>query len=121
MMSESIQVPEGYKKTEVGIIPEEWEVEELGNVCNFYDHLRVPIKKADRMKRCGSYPYYGAQSIIDWIDGYLFDGNYLLIAEDGENLKSKVLPIAYQVSGKFWVNNHAHIIKPKDCLLYTSD
>jgi type I restriction enzyme S subunit len=57
------------------------------------------------------YPYYGASGIIDYIDDYIFDGKYLLIAEDGENLNSRKMPIAFFASGKFWVNNHAHIIK----------
>jgi type I restriction enzyme S subunit len=74
--------------------------------------MRIPVKKQDRIKRNGIYPYYGAQGIIDWIDDYIFDGDFILLAEDGANLTSRRLPIANKVSGKFWVNNHAHILKP---------
>lgn len=87
----------------------DWEYYSLGDLVDNFDSLRVPIKEADRKK--GQYPYYGASGIIDMVDGYLFDGNYLLIAEDGENLKSRKTPIAFIASGKFWVNNHAHIVR----------
>jgi type I restriction enzyme S subunit len=60
----------------------------------------------------GMYPYYGASGIIDSVDSYLFDGNFLLIAEDGANLLSRATPIAFQATGKFWVNNHAHVLTP---------
>jgi type I restriction enzyme S subunit len=100
-----------FKDTEIGRIPKEWEVAKLGRICEFLDHLRVPIKEQDRAKRKGPYPYYGAQGVIDWIDDYIFDGEYILLAEDGENLRSRKLPIAFKVSGKFWVNNHAHVLK----------
>src|SRR5690606_8958797 len=59
------------------------------------------------------FPYYGASGIIDYVDDYLFDGEYVLISEDGENLKSRKTPIAFKASGKFWVNNHAHIVQGK--------
>ncbi len=75
-----------------------------------YDKKRVPLSGAQREKRKGNYRYYGAQGIIDYIDDFIFDGTYLLIAEDGENLKSKKQNIAQVVNGQFWVNNHAHIV-----------
>ena len=75
-----------------------------------YDKKRVPLSGSQREKKKGDYPYYGAQGIIDYIDDYLFNGTFLLIAEDGENLKSKKKNIAQVVNGKFWVNNHAHIV-----------
>ena len=75
-----------------------------------YDKKRVPLSGAQREKRKGNYRYYGAQGVIDYIDDFIFDGTYLLIAEDGENLKSKKQNIARVVNGKFWVNNHAHIV-----------
>lgn len=75
-----------------------------------YDKKRVPISGAQREKRKGDYRYYGAQGVIDYIDDYIFDGTFLLIAEDGENLKSKKQNIAQVVNGQFWVNNHAHIV-----------
>ena len=75
-----------------------------------YDKKRIPLSSAQREKRKGNYRYYGAQGVIDYIDDYIFDGTFLLIAEDGENLKSKKQNIAQVVNGQFWVNNHAHIV-----------
>ena len=79
-----------------------------------YDKKRVPLSSMERAKRQGRYRYYGAQGIIDYIDDYLFDGTYMLIAEDGENLKSNKQKIAQIVTGQFWVNNHAHIIQTNE-------
>ena len=76
-----------------------------------FDKKRVPLSGAQREKRQGKYRYYGAQGVIDYIDDFIFDGTYLLIAEDGENLKSKKQNIAQVVNGQFWVNNHAHIVQ----------
>ncbi|MCR4936186.1 MAG: restriction endonuclease subunit S [Oscillospiraceae bacterium] len=86
----------------------------LGDVTINHDRIRVPLSSMERAKRKGQYRYYGAQGIIDYIDDYLFDGNYMLIAEDGENLKSNKQNIAQIVSGQFWVNNHAHIIQTNE-------
>ena len=86
-----------------------WELHPLGELSENFDARRIPVKEADRIK--GPYPYYGASGIIDMVDGHLFDGEYLLIAEDGENLRSRKTPIAFMAEGKFWVNNHAHIIR----------
>ena len=88
-----------------------WKTYKLGEVVNILDYRRVPLSSRQRELRHGKYPYYGAQGIIDYIDDYLFDGTYLLVAEDGENLKSKKQNIAQLVSGKYWVNNHAHIME----------
>ena len=76
-----------------------------------FDKKRVPLSGTQRQKRQGKYRYYGAQGVIDYIDDFIFDGTYLLIAEDGENLKSKKQNIAQVVDGQFWVNNHAHIVR----------
>ena len=76
-----------------------------------FDKERIPLSSSERESKKGKYPYYGAQGIIDHVDEYIFDGEYLLIAEDGENLNSRSQPIANVVLGKFWVNNHAHIVK----------
>jgi predicted nucleotidyltransferase len=73
------------------------------------DGRRVPVKELDR--KPGPYPYYGASGIVDRVDGYLFDGEYLLVGEDGENLRTRQTPIAFLAKGKFWVNNHAHIVR----------
>ena len=88
---------------------EEWKEYKLGDVVNVLDYKRVPLSSKERSLHQGIYPYYGAQGIIDYVDDYIFDGTYLLIAEDGENLKSKKQNIAQLATGKYWVNNHAHI------------
>ena len=102
---------ESRKQTEIGEIPESWEVVRLKKLCECLDSKRVPIKQSDRNERKGEVPYYGASGQIDWIDDYLFDEPLLLIAEDGENLISRKLPIAYSIEGKSWVNNHAHVLR----------
>ena len=73
------------------------------------DKKRVPITSGDR--KSGKYPYYGASGIVDYVNDYIFDETLLLISEDGANLKDRVTPIAFQASGKFWVNNHAHVLR----------
>lgn len=79
-----------------------------------HDKKRIPLSSIERKKRQGNYRYYGAQGVIDHINDYIFDGEFVLLAEDGENLKSKKQNIAQYVTGKFWVNNHAHIITTTD-------
>jgi type I restriction enzyme S subunit len=86
-----------------------WRERCLGEVTDNFDSSRVPVNEPDR--RPGPYPYYGASGVVDHVDGYLFDGEYLLIAEDGENLRTRNTPIAFLARGKFWVNNHAHIVR----------
>ena len=83
----------------------------LENCCEILDSMRVPITAKDRTE--GPYPYYGANGIQDYVADYIFDDELVLIAEDGGNFGSKTRPIAYRVSGKCWVNNHAHVLKPK--------
>ena len=90
---------------------EEWKEYKLGEVVNILDYKRVPLSSKERSTRKGIYPYYGAQGIIDYIDDFIFNGTYLLIAEDGENLKSQKQNIAQLATGKYWVNNHAHIVE----------
>lgn len=92
----------------------EWPRRPLDELLDLHDSRRVPLSSAERSGRSGPYPYYGAQGVIDHIDDYIFDGRYILIPEDGENLRSRKLPIAYFAEGKFWVNNHAHIVTAKD-------
>jgi type I restriction enzyme, S subunit len=91
----------------------EWETVQLGDIIELFDSQRVPLNSRERRERQGDFPYYGAQGIIDYIDDYIFDGRYILVAEDGENLNSKKLPLALFANGKFWVNNHAHILRGK--------
>lgn len=94
----------------------EWPTTALGEVVDIYDHQRVPLSSAQRAMRRGRYPYYGAQGVIDYIDDFIFDGRFILIPEDGENLRSRKLPVAYFADGQFWVNNHAHIVRAKPTL-----
>lgn len=85
----------------------------LGDLIINHDSRRIPLSSKQRENIEKKYPYYGAQGIIDYVDDYLFDGEYLLIAEDGENLRSRKKPIASIIKGKFWVNNHAHVVTAK--------
>mgnify|MGYP004455101115 CR=1 FL=1 len=82
--------------------------------CEILDSQRIPITSKDRIE--GPYPYYGANGIQDYVNDYIFDDELVLLAEDGGNFGSKERPIAYRVSGKCWVNNHAHVLKPKSDL-----
>ena len=86
----------------------------LVNFINLYDHLRKPLNTMDRQNLNKIYPYYGAQGIVDYVDNYIFDGNYILLAEDGNNLSTLNEPIVNLVQGKFWVNNHAHVIQTNE-------
>lgn len=86
----------------------------ITDCCEILDSQRIPITASDRVS--GPYPYYGANGIQDHVADYIFDDELVLLAEDGGNFGSKDRPIAYRVSGKCWVNNHAHVLKPKDGL-----
>jgi len=86
----------------------------LDECCEILDSQRIPITGADRV--AGEYPYYGANGIQDYVADYIFDNELVLLAEDGGNFGSKSKPIAYRVSGKCWVNNHAHVLKPKEMI-----
>jgi type I restriction enzyme S subunit len=103
----------GFKETELGPLPEEWEVVRLGEVAGIYDNKRVPLSENVRKNMKGIYPYCGANGIIDYINDYIFDGEYVLVAEDGGRY-GKFENTAYIMNGKFWVNNHAHILQAKD-------
>lgn len=81
----------------------------LNEISKNCDSKRKPITKGKR--KSGEYPYYGASGIVDYVDGYIFEGNYLLISEDGANLIARSTPIAFSIEGKNWVNNHAHVLK----------
>lgn len=89
--------------------PENWAWCRLGEVGVNCDGKRTPLSMSERSRRQGAYDYYGAQGVIDSIDDFKFDGTYLLIAEDGQNLLRKNKEVAFLASGKFWVNNHAHV------------
>ena len=86
------------------------ETYKLSDLCVILDAKRKPLSALQRAKKQGIYPYYGAQGIIDHLDDYLLDGEYLLVAEDGANLETRNQPIANIAKGKIWVNNHAHVL-----------
>jgi type I restriction enzyme S subunit len=118
LLSEGIGHTE-FKDSELGRMPVGWEITTVGKSSKNFDGQRVPLKSEDRQEIQGVYPYYGAQGIIDYVNDYIFDGKYLLVAEDGENVKGQKYDIAFVVNGKFWVNNHAHILQAtKDMNLY---
>ena len=89
-----------------------WPIKTLPELAQNLDSKRVPITKSDR--NVGEFPYYGASGIVDYVADYIFDGDTLLISEDGANLLARSTPIAFSVSGRYWVNNHAHILKFND-------
>lgn len=89
----------------------EWKEYRISDIAEILDSRRRPLSSMERSIRKGQYPYYGASGIIDYIDGYVFEGEHVLISEDGENLRSRQTPIAFLAEGQFWVNNHAHIVK----------
>ena len=95
-------------------IPSGWRIFRVKDVLDFHNTHRVPLSGAERgmmMERL--YDYYGASGIIDKVENYLFEGTYILVAEDGANLLSRSTPLAFLAIGKFWVNNHAHILRPR--------
>ena len=95
-------------------IPQEWSDCKLKDFINLFDSKRVPLSSKDRGERQGVYPYYGATGIMDYVNDYIFDGDYILLAEDGSTSNAKGFPIVQYIWGKNWVNNHAHIILPKN-------
>ena len=98
--------------TEVNL-PDGWRIGTVGDIIQLHDSKRVPLSGAERDKMEKIYPYYGATSLMDYVDNYLFDGIYLLLGEDGTVVDSSGSPILQYVYGRFWVNNHAHIITGK--------
>lgn len=91
---------------------DEWKRCTLEDCADFLDGLRKPIKSEDRKCEKGLYPYYGASGIIDYIDEYIFDGEYVLLSEDGANILDRNYRVAFIARGKIWVNNHAHVLLP---------
>lgn len=89
----------------------EWEESNLGNCVFFLDSQRKPIKEEDRIK--GPFPYYGASGIVDYVNDYIFDEELLLLSEDGANITDRNYPVCFLAQGKYWVNNHAHVLKTK--------
>lgn len=101
-------------ESKLGKIPEEWRMGRLEELIVNFDSERVPLSSRERLKQKGAYPYYGASSIMDYVDDYLFDGVYVLMAEDGSVIDDNGLPILQYVWGKFWVNNHTHVLQGKE-------
>jgi len=91
---------------------EGWEEKTLPDISENLDSIRVPVTKKNRNE--GKYPYYGASGIVDYVDDYLFDEDLLCISEDGANLLMRTYPIAFPISGRVWVNNHAHVLRFKN-------
>lgn len=87
----------------------EWKIKPLGKICTNYDSRRIPITEKDRVR--GEIPYIGASGVIDYINDFIFDEDLLCVSEDGANLVARTYPIAFCISGKTWVNNHAHVLK----------
>lgn len=102
--------PSAMQESELGEIPEGWKLKSFGDVSKCYDKKRIPLSKPQREKKKGEIPYYGATSIMDYVDEYIFDGIYLLLGEDGSVIKENGLPFTQYIWGKSWVNNHAHVL-----------
>jgi type I restriction enzyme S subunit len=96
----------------IGEIPEEWEVKRVKYLAENLDGKRVPLNSSERSSIQGDYPYYGANGIVDYVNDYIFDGSYVLVGEDGAPFFIFGRDVAFHVEGKFWVNNHAHILRP---------
>ncbi len=100
-------------ESELGLIPKGWRVGKLEEIVTNFDRKRVPLSSRERENRKGAFPYYGAASILDYVDDYIFDGVYLLMGEDGTVITEDGKPVLQYVSGKFWVNNHTHVLQGK--------
>ena len=96
-----------------GVMPEDWKIGMIKDIIELHDSKRIPLSGSEREKMDKIYPYYGATSCMDYVDNYIFDGKYLLLGEDGTVIDKNGYPILQYVEGKFWVNNHAHIITGK--------
>ena len=112
LAAENCGLRKGYKQTEVGVIPEDWDVGCVGNSFDVCNQLRLPISQAIRERMIGTYPYYGPTGIQGWINEYRIEGRYALIGEDGDHfLKWRTQSMTLMVQGKFNVNNHAHLVQ----------
>ena len=100
--------------SELGRIPKGWKVGTLGEIIELHDHKRIPLSSRQRESMDKKYPYYGAASLMDYVDNYLFDGVYTLLGEDGTVVTDDGMPVLQYVWGKFWVNNHAHVLTGKN-------
>ena len=107
-------LPDRLVDSELGEIPEGWEVKRMGDIIEIHDSVRVPLNSRQRAQRQGPYPYYGAAGIMDYVDDFLFEGIFVLTGEDGSVVDSEGYPVVQYVWGRFWVNNHAHVLKGKN-------
>ncbi len=107
-----------------GEAPRPWPTATLGDVVDFLDYRRKPVNEVERRRRIAGksrdvlFPYYGANGQVGWIDEYIFDEPLILLAEDGGNFGSRSKPVAYAVAGRYWVNNHAHCLRPRPGLAF---
>ncbi len=106
--------PNHFEVSELGEVPVGWQVGSLDKAIVIHDAKRIPLESRQRAERKGPYPYYGAASAMDYIDDYLFDGVYVLMGEDGSVVNDDDSPVLQYVWGKFWVNNHAHVLSGRD-------
>jgi type I restriction enzyme S subunit len=98
----------------LGDVPEHWHIGAVKRFFTSLDGKRIPLSSEERGSRMGEIPYYGASGIIDYVDDFIFEEDLVLVSEDGANLLNRSTPIAFIATGKYWVNNHAHILKPID-------
>ncbi|MGB4064336.1 MAG: restriction endonuclease subunit S [Azonexus sp.] len=106
----------------LGEVPEHWLVAPIKVFVNCLDGCRIPLTAEERGEMQGGYPYYGASGVIDSLNRYIFDEDLVLVSEDGANLTYRTYPIAFVAKGKYWVNNHAHVVKPHDqCDLFWAE
>ena len=101
-----------YNETLKREIPKGWGITTIGEITDCFDSKRIPLSANQRNERKGKYPYYGATEIMDFVNDYIFEGSYVLVAEDGSVMDDNGYPITQIVHGKIWVNNHAHVLKP---------
>ncbi|MFT9488352.1 MAG: restriction endonuclease subunit S [Tepidibacillus sp.] len=102
-----------FEESELGLIPKGWRVGRLGEIVDIFDSKRVPLSSRQRSAMEKKYPYYGAATLMDYVENYIFEGVHVLLGEDGTVMDEKGYPILQYVWGKFWVNNHAHVLKGK--------
>jgi len=106
--------PDTFKDSDLGPVPKGWTPGKLGDVIEILDSKRIPLSSAERAKRKGPYPYYGAAGILDHVDDFLFSGTHVLMGEDGSVVTNDDKPVVQYVWNLFWVNNHAHVLRGKN-------